>query len=167
MQITMSSSNCLRTKLQPVLSLFHSIMLRCKFIIYNLSYKYIVLLSLLLMLTVWSICPFWTSSYPRSPNLRQNAVVDCVGKPLIFIQCSCLIAPPRGYKSALWRTRLLLPNTGRKITDWLLSGFIQCANIQALLARSITASVHKFGGCGYDNVFGQLMYMFSNIHCLI
>ena len=41
------------------------------------------------------------SSYPRSPNLCPEAVVDCVGKPQIFIQCSCLIAPPRDYESAL------------------------------------------------------------------
>ena len=92
-----------------------------------------------------------TSSYPRSPDLCPEAVVDCVGKPRISIQCSCLIAPPRGYGSALLRTRMLLPNTGRKIADWSLRGFIQCANIQVLLARSITASVHKFGGCGYDD----------------
>ena len=41
------------------------------------------------------------SSYPRSPNVCPEAVVDCDGKPRIFIQCSCLIASPRGYESAL------------------------------------------------------------------
>ena len=91
------------------------------------------------------------SSYPRSPNLCPEVVVDCVGKPRIFIQYSCLITPPRGYESALFRTRMLLPNAERKIADWLLRGFIQCANIQVLIARSITASVHKFGGGGYDD----------------
>ena len=59
----------------------------------------------------------WTSSYPWSPNLCPEAVVDCVGKPRIFIQYSCLIAPRRGYVSALWRTRMLLPNDGSKIAD--------------------------------------------------
>ena len=38
------------------------------------------------------------SSYPRSPNLCTETVVDCVSKPWIFIQCSCMIAPPRGYE---------------------------------------------------------------------
>ena len=70
-----------------------------------------------------------------------EAVVNCVGKPWIFIQYSCLIAPLRGYESALWRTRMLLPNGGRKIADWLVRGFIQCANIQVHIARSITASL--------------------------
>ena len=65
-------------------------------------------------------------TYPRSPNLCLEAVVDCVGKQKISIQCSCLIAPPRGY---------------------------QCANIQVLIARSITASVHKFRGCGDDDAY--------------
>ena len=40
---------------------------------------------------------------------------------------------------------------GKKIADWLLRGLIQCANIQVLIALSITASVHKFGGCGYGD----------------
>ena len=93
-----------------------------------------------------------TSSYPQSPNLCPEAVVDCVGKPRTFIQCSPLIAPPHSYESALCRTRMLLPNAGRKIADWLLRGFIQCANIQVTKARSIAASVHKFGGCGYEDV---------------
>ena len=95
------------------------------------------------------------SSYPGSPNLCQEAVVDCVGKPWIFIQCSCLIAPPCGYESALWKTWMLLPNAGGEIADWLLRGFIQCANIQVLIARSITASVHKFGGRRYDGDLGH------------
>ena len=30
-------------------------------------------------------------------NLYSETVVDCVGKPQIFIQCSCLIAPVPGY----------------------------------------------------------------------
>ena len=38
------------------------------------------------------------SSYPRSPNLCMETVVDCVSKPRIFIQCSCPIAPLRGYE---------------------------------------------------------------------
>ena len=41
------------------------------------------------------------SLYPRSPHLWPEAAVDCVGKPLIFIQCSCFIAPLCGYESAL------------------------------------------------------------------
>ena len=92
-------------------------------------------------------------SYPQSPNSCPEAVVDCFGKPRIFIQCSCLIAPPRGRESALCRTRMLCPNTGRKVDDWLLRGFIQCAYIQVIIARSITASMHKFRGCGYDDGF--------------
>ena len=31
----------------------------------------------------------------------------------------------------------------------LLRDFIQCANKQVLITWSTTASVHKFGGCGY------------------
>ena len=49
----------------------------------------------------WSLSGITPSLYPRSPNLCLEVVVDCVGKPRIFIQCSCLIAPPRGYESAL------------------------------------------------------------------
>ena len=67
----------------------------------------------------WLVSHFVSSSYPRSPNSCPEAVVDCVGKPWIFIQCSCLIAPLCGYQSALWRTRMLLPNAGRKLADWL------------------------------------------------
>ena len=87
---------------------------------------------------------FWSSSYPLSPNLCPKTLVDCVGKPRIFIQCSCLIAPLCGYESALWRTRMFLSNAGRKIADWLLHvrSFIQCANLQALVTWSITATVH-------------------------
>ena len=40
-------------------------------------------------------------SYPESSNLFLQTVVDCVCKPWIFIQCSCLIAPLRGYESEL------------------------------------------------------------------
>ena len=40
---------------------------------------------------------------------------------------------------------------GRKVADWLLRGFIHCANVQVIIARSITASARKFGGCGYDD----------------
>ena len=40
------------------------------------------------------------------PCPDPEAVVDCVGKPRIFIQCSCLIVPLHGYESALLRTRL-------------------------------------------------------------
>ena len=96
------------------------------------------------------------SSYPHSPNFCVYTMVDCVYKPRIFIQCSCLIASRRGYESALWRTRMLLPNAGRKIADWLLCGFIQCTNIH-VLARSLTASVQKFGGCGYDDAYDHTM----------
>ena len=52
---------------------------------------------------------------------------------------------------------MLLPIAGRKIADWLLRGFIQCANIQVLLAQSIMASVHKFGGCVYDDASYQTL----------
>ena len=37
------------------------------------------------------------SSYLRSSNFWSEAVVDGDFKSLIFIQCSCLIAPLRGY----------------------------------------------------------------------
>ena len=30
------------------------------------------------------------------------------------------------------------------------------ANIQVIIARSVTASVHKFGGCGYDDDITEL-----------
>ena len=75
----------------------------------------------------------WPSSYPQPPNLCPEPVVDCVSKPRIFIQCSCLIAPLRSYESALGRTRMLLANAGMKIADWLLLGFIQCANLHHLM----------------------------------
>ena len=97
------------------------------------------------------IAPLFALSYPWSPSLCLEAVVDRVGKPWIFIQCSCLIAPLRSYESALCRTWMLLPNDGMKVADWLLRGFIQCANIQVIIARSITAFMHNFGGCGYDD----------------
>ena len=108
---------------------------------------------------------FVCTSYPRSPNLCLEAVVDCVGKPWIFFQCSCLIAPLRGYGSALWRTRMLLPNAGRKIADWLLRGFIQCANIQVIITWSIRTSVHKFRGCEYDD--GTLTDVISCAHGML
>ena len=37
----------------------------------------------------------------RSPNLCPEANVNCVGKPQMFIQCSCLIAPLCCYESVL------------------------------------------------------------------
>ena len=40
---------------------------------------------------------FRSSSYPQSSNLCSEAVVDGVYKTLIFIQCSCFIAPMCGY----------------------------------------------------------------------
>ena len=100
---------------------------------------------------------------PTVSKLCPEAVVDCVGKLRIFIQCSRLIAPPRSYESALFRTRVLLPNAGRKVADWLLRGFIQCGNIQVIIARSITASVQKFGGCGYDDASSRYFYKMKNI----
>ena len=57
--------------------------------------KYVNILEYLKMIL------YWASSYPRSPNLCPEAVVDCVGKTRIFIQCPCLFALPRGYESAL------------------------------------------------------------------
>ena len=39
-------------------------------------------------------------------------------------------------------TRMLLPNAGRKIADWLSRSFIQCGNVHVMIAWSITASVH-------------------------
>ena len=45
-----------------------------------------------------AIYAYSTSWYPRSTNLCTETVVDCVSKPRIFIQCSCMIAPPRGYE---------------------------------------------------------------------
>ena len=88
---------------------------------------------------------------PTFPNLCPEAMVDCVGKSQILSQCSCFTAPLNGYESALWWTRMLLPNAGRKFADWLLHDFIQYANIQVLITRSITGSVQKFGGCVYDD----------------
>ena len=85
---------------------------------------------------------FQTIIVPTVPKLMFRAAVDCVGKPRILIQCSCLIAPLRDHESALWRTRMVLPNTGRKIADWLLCGFIQCANLHVRTLWSIAASVH-------------------------
>ena len=38
-----------------------------------------------------SECIIHASMYPRSPNLCPEAVVDCAGKPRLFIQCPCLI----------------------------------------------------------------------------
>ena len=32
------------------------------------------------------------------------------------------------YESALWKQRILLPKAGRKIADWLIRGYIHCAN---------------------------------------
>ena len=39
---------------------------------------------------------FSESEY-ESPNICPEAVVHCLGKPRLFISCSCLIAPLRGY----------------------------------------------------------------------
>ena len=86
-------------------------------------------------------CTHGLKTYVRRPWL---IVLGNLGYSMFMPDC------PSAW-SALWRTRMLLPNAGRKIADWLLRGFIQCANIQILIARSITASVHKFGGCGYDD----------------
>ena len=99
-------------------------------------------------------CLFLSNSlfYPRPPNLYLEAAVDCVGKPWILIQCSCLIAPLCGYESALWRTQMLLSNAGRNIADWLLRGFIQCANLRVLLPWSIKASA------GYFRAVGMAMF---------
>ena len=97
----------------------------------------------------WYISHYHRHTHNLQTYVRRPWLIVLLTR--IFIQCSCLIASPRGYESALWRTQMLLPNAGRKIPDWLSCGFIQCANIQVLIARSITASVHKFGGCGYDD----------------
>ena len=47
----------------------------------------------------FSLLPPWipakSSSYPRSPNLCSEAVVDLCGNARIFIQCSCLICPSK------------------------------------------------------------------------
>ena len=89
----------------------------------------------------------------RESNLCSEAVIDGVQETRIFIQCSCLqlVAPLRGYESVMWRTRMLLPNTGRKVTDWLLHGFIRCGYLHILIIWSTTASLHLFGVCGYDD----------------
>ena len=44
------------------------------------------------------ITPLTASLYTHPPNLCTETVVDCVGKPQIFIEHSCLIAPPHGYE---------------------------------------------------------------------
>ena len=39
--------------------------------------------------------------HTQSPNLCLEAVVVCVGKSRISIQCSCFTTPLNGYESAL------------------------------------------------------------------
>ena len=81
-------------------------------------------------------------SYPRSPNLCPEAVVDCVG--LVHLRYSFNVhafLPLRGCSFQTLKGRLLIG----------FQGFNQCANIQALITWSITAFVHKIGGCGYDD----------------
>ena len=63
---------------------------------------------------------------------------------------------------------MLLLNAGRRIADWLKRGFIQCANIQVSIARSITASVRKFGSCVYDDAvtsYGK-QGLYRSLKCL-
>ena len=75
-----------------------------------------------------------------------------------FKNLRCSFALFSKYGKGARGTRMLLPNAGKKIADWLLRGFIQCANIQVLIARSITASVH--GGCGYDDDLYWTLYSY-------
>ena len=45
------------------------------------------------------------------------------GKPMIFVWCSCLIAPLcLDINQHCEEPRMLLPNTGREIVDWLFNG---------------------------------------------
>ena len=72
----------------------------------------------------------------------------------------------RGYESALWWTRMLLPNAGRKVANWLLCGFIRCNNI--LTARLITAPCISSGAVGMMSLLCTFFeckihaYFFSN-----
>ena len=61
----------------------------------------------------------------------------------------------RLYESALWRAWMHLPNTGRKIADWLLLGFSWCDYFHIVTILTIMASVHKFGGCRYDDEWNK------------
>ena len=108
----------------------------------------------------WKDCLI-SSSYSRSTNLCLEAVVDCVGKPRIFIQCSCLIATLHGDESALWKTKMFLPNAGRKI-----------ANIQVRIARSLMASVHEFGAVGVTMALsikqgGLYFYVYNTVNAAV
>ena len=60
------------------------------------------------------------------------------------------------YESALWRTRMQLPNAGRKITDWLIRGFIRCDNLQVFITWSIT------GPCISSGAVGVTMRVYSD-----
>ena len=67
---------------------------------------------------VFCMAPF--IMFKRSICMFGSFVVDILGKTLIFVQCSCLIAPLCSYVNQHCGTRMLLPKAGRKIVDWLL-----------------------------------------------
>ena len=76
-------------------------------------------------LLVFHIYP---SLYPWSPKLCSEAVVNWLGKTWIFTQMFMLDCRSAWlYESVLLRTRMLLPNTGRKIPNWLLRIIFLCA----------------------------------------
>ena len=56
------------------------------------------------------------------------------------------------YELPFWRTPMTLQNTGKKIADWLLHSFIHCDYFHVLTIWTITASIHKFRGCCYDEI---------------
>ena len=99
--------------------------------------------------------PAESSSYPWSFNLCSEAVVDVVNKTGIFIQCSCLIGPLRGYMNRHCEEHGCSFQTleGRLPIGYYTTLF-RCGNFHILIMINHGLCA-MFGGCGYDNELNQ------------
>ena len=89
----------------------------------------------------------YSSLYPWSLRLCSEAVINWLGKTWIFTQMFMLDCHSAWlYESVLLRTRMLLPNAGRKIPNWLL-------RIIFFMCLMINQGLRPLEGSGYGDAF--------------
>ena len=96
------------------------------------------------------------------PCLCARQLLIWLCKTQIYIHCSCLIAPLRGYMN--WHCE----DPGCSflmITDWLLRHFIKCDYLHVLTLWLITASVQLFWGCGYNDAASGISVLSISSSC--
>ena len=96
-----------------------------------------------------SVYMYWYQGINKSPSWASiSRYFSRFSYAIIMNICKCLLSLRIGSQQPHVGSSSY--PSGRNISDWLLWGIIPCAYLRVIVPWTITASVHKFGGCGYD-----------------